>query len=305
MTLLLVFSLFTTAEMKKFIIVAQREKGFEAYREKKRTTENLKEKAYLQKFKAESHQKQDLVVERKKTKTQKPYVKKSYKLNFDLNRPPDNAYFNLNAFLFEEDNNSLITRKEIFERLLQRLYGSYPFYQKIPHFEKIITNRFLEEKDKFEQAVFAEELFSLTFEEANMREAFYLMLKGSDEYPSLLNYVHFRSLPGNKKINLLFAPPELILSLFDDPKAAFEIISLRDDVFSRMTLADTPLTRASIREELSQKTVQILMNNNLEASEYKKLFDFYVGKPGSVLYIIDPLTKKKIREKLFQKIHNE
>lgn len=303
MTLLLVFSFFTTSELKRYLNSAYLEKSFVSINEKKHALEKLKKMAELQELKTASQDKSEYIVEKKKEKKpteKKPQKKRSYKLNFDTARPPNNSRLNLYHFLFQDDSK----HQTLFENLLLTLYSKAPFCSDIPNFEKMISQKLLLEKERFKEAKFEtkfpDEISSVQFDDDKLQTAFYWMLKGKDAYPSLLNYLTFdtKTNRNSAKINLLFAPKELIMIIFNNPKTSDKILHFRDELFSQILTPETPLTRELIQEKMKEQFVSVLMDDNLPIDEYKKLFDFTLGKPGNVAFIEDPLTKKLIREKL-------
>lgn len=306
MTFLLLFSLFTSSELNRHVTAIFREKSFSNYICERESTQKLKQQALLQQFKSVVHAKDpsdlEIVKEIEKPspiseKTPSQKKKRSYKLNFDLNRPPDNARVNIRHFLL--DSETKIGKKcqiEIFENLLVHLYGNASFFQKIPSFEKIISAALLREKDKLLDGQFADEIGVLSFEDEEMRDAYYKILKGEGEYPSLLHYLALDSIT-RSKINLLFSSPELIRTLLDHESASNRLIDHRNDLLAQMCCKETELTRSQISKSLREYMDIIIEEENLP-EEYKQLFDYYVGKPGRLIFSKDPITNKIRYEKI-------
>ena len=236
----------------------------------------------------------DLIVEiaaKKPKKEPSTSKKRCYKLNFDLNRPPDNSRFNLRPFLIDPKKKmSNKTYIEVFENILVTIYKQAPFFQNIPSFEKRITEALLREKDQLIQAEFADEIGTLSFEDDQLRDAFYKMLKGEGEFPSLLNYLALDR-QTKPKINVLFASPELISAVLNHERAAKRIIEYRNEVLAQMRLPDTSLTRSQITTELRKQIEIIFAEENLPP-EYKLFFDCLIGKPGRLIFYNDPISGK-------------
>ncbi|MFN0065002.1 MAG: hypothetical protein ACKVOH_02060 [Chlamydiales bacterium] len=239
---------------------------------------------------------------------------RSVPLNINRARPPDNARLNLYGLLTD----SHPTAHPLYEQtaeLLRHLYGKQLFFTQVPRAEYRLLDLLIERKEIAKSFFFPDELGSLEFYDETIQKMFYRMLKGNQGeggYPSLLYFLSFdKSCSGNqKRINLMFAHPEILRCLIPDPLALAQLIDYRNSLWEEIEYQEKNRknlpkeackNRTQIKRELTEHMERIVTEAKLDWSEIKKRFDFTLGKKGSVLFIQDPQTGLVVREKFYTK----
>lgn len=231
-------------------------------------------------------------------KAKKERPKKSTPLNFDETRPPENSRLNLWECISEKKE----PYYEGMARLMRGLYGHKPFFMERAGFEYQILEELSRKKEEIATLNSVDELASLVLKNESLQEVFYKILRGGADFPSLLWYVRLDQKRGS--LNMLFAPLEVLISLFGK-EFAFDfdalrsglLIRMRDEEENRSLLeADLCLNRTAIHQQLKVEGEALLIKYKIV--DDSKCFDFHLGKPGSILYLVDDLTGAKVRERL-------
>lgn len=245
----------------------------------------------------------DLKLERSATPISHPRrceVKKSRPsrstpLHYNWARPPNNSRLNFFPLIQQNDEFCYQTAAT----LIRNLYGECSYF--IPHVEYRLLDALMKQQSMAIDFESPDELATLDLGDRELQQIFYRMLKG-EEAPSLLLYITYDSegTRTQKKINLLFASPELIRAIFDGGSISDQIIALVDATWNEIESFNSgeSLTRTAIRQQLAQKFESLLERASMSTDEAKKRFDFTLGKSGTILLIEDPKTGTITRQKL-------
>ncbi|NGX61225.1 MAG: hypothetical protein K940chlam9_00708 [Chlamydiae bacterium] len=250
----------------------------------------------------------------KKENTSKK-VKRSPTLRFNFNRPPNNSRLNLYFALFPIARSDLpdhFSYYELAADLIRDLYGEAEFFQRVPQAEYRILDKLKEKREETLTFQYPDELAQIDLGDPDLQEIFYRMLKGSHPYPSLLDYLSFDRLErthktsGDWKINLMFAPPELLQALFHDCTLVQKLESLRQEFWKKIIYQEEhrlELTkeecdgRTKLKKEIEEKVRSVFYEYGLDAEIDLNILDLSLGKYGNILLIVDSKTGIVSREK--------
>lgn len=251
--------------------------------------------------------------EQKPTKAKKsaPYVKKIGKLGINAARPPNNARLNFYTLLHKEPHKNTPQEFSLYEttaQLMRILYSNESFFQQIQDAEYLILDKLIEKKEETLTFATPDQLSTLLFEDENLQSLFIKMLKGTTKAPSLLNYITFdlnSEQEQARKISFLFADPDILRAIFNGNPIAEKLIEQRDQIWEKIDYQEkhrTQLTTGSNRTDFSTEIKeildQVLSSANLNSEKYKShVFDYTLGKPGTIIFLKDPLTGNLHREK--------
>lgn len=231
-------------------------------------------------------------------------------LGVDLHRPPNNARLNVFLLLKEDpkDRSSPISRYELMAKLMRKLYSNYPFFNEIENAEYKIINKLIECREATAKFRTPDELATLVFDDPQLQQLFYLMLKGPSGAPSLLHYISFfeNNQGEQSKINFLLAPRVIVEVILDSSPLVEELIEIRKNHWKAITYQEThrkevPKERAIGRESFKtefKKEIEGLLLRHGFSSEIVELFDFSLGKSGDFLFIDDATTHIILRQSL-------
>lgn len=231
-------------------------------------------------------------------------------LNFDHKRPPNNAKINFYDLLFSYNPDQTKGEYSLYEQtaaLLRLLYQNI-----LPAgAEYQLLNALILKKEETKAFLFPDELATLTFEEENIQNLFHQLLKGSQEYPSLLFFITFdkHTTRVTKKINLLFTSREILLSFFpvslvdsllDDRATLWNAIEEQQRL-QQLLPKEEHLTRSKISQITKAFFMEALKRHSLDDSALD-FFEFTLGKKGSILLTEDFLTHQKERKKILKRV---
>ncbi len=142
------------------------------------------------------------------------------------------ARLNLYPMLTRGDSPQKELYWETFKRLVDHLYSSSPFALDLPNVldcvrKALEANQAQDPSSKTcrPQRV---ELPRLDLKDPQMQKIWANMLRGrSRQYPSLLEYVCISDQRGDLKINLAFAPPELLAAVLQDDQVVATVLTKR------------------------------------------------------------------------------
>lgn len=225
--------------------------------------------------------------------------KNSTRLNFNTFRPPNNSRLNFCLLIQEGDD----FYYEVAARLMRNLYSETSYYT--PHVEYRILDALIQHKDEMINFCYPDEMCCIDLEDIRLQETFCAMLKGV-EAPSLLNFITCDSNTNRnqKKINLLFASPELLEAIFDNVSLCARLDLLLKEVWAsidnetHLVENDARLTRTKIRQTLTNRFDDLFGTVQLGNQEARKYFDFTLGTRGNILFLTDPTTNLLTRKKL-------
>lgn len=326
-TFLSLMGMMTTTTVKQFIAHSTQDTLYSRFLKAEQEIESKQVRAMWSDLKA-AHKdtlKSD-PTPREKTKEKKPRgsSNRCSPLQIDFERPPNNSRFNFYLLLFEEglELDKECSRYEIAARLLRHLYQRFSFFQEVPQAEYRILDALQRKKEGIADCTFPDDLSRISFEDADLQHVFTTMLKGGQTVdghviPSLLFYITFdrenpngKHLTKNQKnINLLFASQELLAAVFHNSEVssrfAVEQERIRNKILSYEKQRKESgkkelekLTRTKLSDELKAIFETIITENNLKAEDFKQLFDFTLGKYGTILFVKDPITHFPRREKI-------
>lgn len=245
--------------------------------------------------------------EKKTIKISKSKKKQQYRsLSVPFSRPPNHSRLNIYAFLSEqpEDRKETSSWYEILSRLIQRVYidtGHFPCGT-----QTLIVNALLEKKEEIIEGaqVQGEDVLSVIRFPDTVSDIMYHMLKGSEHYPSLLNFLHYEKKSLTQcKLNLFFMDPLLLEVVINHPDAYRQISQLREDILNKVKHQEQEIqnhrqaavielfkTRTDFRVELRENIEIILSQHNLFHLLNKKRFDYTLGSAGDYLFVTNPYT---------------
>ncbi|MBS0623837.1 MAG: hypothetical protein JSS62_04365 [Verrucomicrobia bacterium] len=235
----------------------------------------------------------------KKSQSKTHARKSSKSLRYNTARPPNNSRLNFFFVVQEEDPFWL----QAAANLMRHLYADHSFFLAIPNAEQEILKALIAHKHQAQNFEYPDDLASLDLENPVLQEIFYQMLKGNFA-PSLLNFITYESpaTPNQRKLNLLFAPSELLQVLFPDnfQQVEYLVAEVWQDILASEATQDPQqrLSRITIRQSLLKKIEDLCCTTHLALEEAKKHFDFTLGKSGTILFIEDPVTGELQRTKI-------
>lgn len=232
-------------------------------------------------------------------------------LKVPFSRPPNNSRLNLMALFLEapECRSEPSSWYAIFMRLLKRVYVDTGFFSEGDSY--LVVQALLNKKEEILSGAqkWGEEVLATIVFDDSVQDIVYRMLQGSEQYPSLLNFLHYEKKTLNQsKINLFFAHPQLLEAVIHHQEAFQKICILRQEVWERVQqqeykvqIKDPSLaleqfvTRTDFRKELQEKTQIILSEHNLLEVLNRKIFDYTLGSSGDYMFISDPYTQIESR----------
>lgn len=268
-------------------------------------SENEKAQADLENFRMHIKEVSQTDVEKPKRSSRKSSNRRSRSLGFNLSRPPNNSRLNLYLIIHRYPIADYLY--ECTARLIRSLYSEAEFFKQIPNVEYRILNKLNDLKEKTVDFNYPDELSTLDFEEEELQKIFYLMLKGAEGCPSLLNYITFddpqKLTRTTKKVNLMFAAPCVIEALFNNPDVSEQVITLRDHLWAEIIDQETNRLQRT-KDEGKNRTIfknefkeglEKILPSGIKPTEF---FDLSLGKLGNILFLKDPETDFIRREKL-------
>lgn len=230
---------------------------------------------------------------------------KSAPLNYDHARPPNNSRLNLYLLMNDEHPKAHYLYESTAD-LLRQLYGSQDFFKEIPHVEYALLNTLIEHREKAEHFFFADELGSLHFKDTHLQRIFYKMLKGSPDYPSLLHFITFDAHCGKnqRKVNFMFAPQEVIVALITDQHLCQKLLNYREALWAQIEEQEKnrhQLSSEAVKNRTFFKTELMNFFKENADKEIYQLFDYSLGKKGSIVYVQDPISGIVSRERILKK----
>lgn len=240
----------------------------------------------------------------KEKKPKKPSPLRS--LNYDLACPPNNARLNFYVVLIDDE-------KKLYEpaaRLLRNLYGHTSFFQNDSLLEYKLLDALILKREEAKGFLFPDELAKIALE-GDLQTAFSQLLRGGfDEKGSrlvpLTDYISFTN-DCNENVNLLFASQPVLEAVLGNNQVVEKLLLLRSELwpqiieqeenYKNMTVG---LTRTTIKKDLEKSFDSIVSEAGMDVVDFKKKFDFSLGKAGNYLMTTDPETGLPIREKLVQ-----
>ncbi len=306
LTFLMLMSLLTSSEVVRFSQNSLGNHLHKQYQENLATSDTLKAYVGYDNFRLRKSDNEDVAVEEE---IEKPPPKPSTSiprpasLEFNCARPPNNSRLNFYLLLNTQVPPSLY---EATARLMRNVYGNAYFFS--PNAEYRILDALIALKEETKEFVYPDEMSKLDLGDPELQAIFYSMLKGSEECPSLLNFITFDKVKyhENKKVNLMFADPVVIESLINHHPTTESILKMRQTVWEEINdqeehrlerTADECKGREILKKELAAEFRQILFDSGLDFKTYDKIFDYSLGKMGTILFIEDPLTGFIQREK--------
>lgn len=209
-----------------------------------------------------------------KPTTPRPRHRRPHSIEFNTKRPPSNAKINL--ILIDQQ----MSKEEVFASLKTLFYTVYE-----PAIPSYLLDEVLFKLEELSDEIiffcYPDELAGLDFEDPQLQELFYTMLKGSSDYPSLLNFVSIDA-DAPDSLNLMFAPKAVLNCFFSNPTVVDLILETRDSFFE--TLEKTTLTKQEV-EQAFYETVSIHLGNDLDQKQIRQKYDFSLGIPGNMLVV--------------------
>lgn len=190
----------------------------------------------------------------------------------------------------------------VFTRLLRLLYSHQPWWEAgldeqiadrlVPHLKKALSH--------------PEALGTLNLGDPHLQQLFYRMLKGAEGTPSLMDYITAEKPGSGAKINVFFAPIELLAAVFDNPDAAIEIVEFRQQLITKM---EKPEDQATLGLSPAQRRTQLYEEMTAHLTQYgdararatmvlEPTFEPKVKYRYAVISGIDPVTRIESKQRL-------
>lgn len=186
-------------------------------------------------------------------------------LNFNHDRPPNNSRLNLYLALCKEDP----AYEALAVRYLTQTFG--------PEAERVFA-ALKRERDKMTAFTFPDDLCTLELPE-EIRDVFYSWMPEFLHKTSFDTKLTFET----RRVNLLFACPALIEAVVGNSDRTAALIALRDQMWERIEAEEEDhLGRKKIKDALKEGAATILPE-----TELFQLFDYSLGKPGTVIFVKD------------------
>lgn len=319
-TFLMMMSFLTSSEMIRFAENSIENHCYTSSLTVRVAAEELRELTHLENLRGEytnSTPKKDPKKPKDKLSKSKDYVPKARALGVEAARPPNSARLNFYTLLNKIPSKELPKRFSLYEvcaRVMKSLYKDEPFFQEINNAECRILDKLIEKKAETLKFTIPDQLSTIDLEDEKLQKIFYHMLKGTNKVPSLLNYITFDDASSHeqkRKINLLFADPLIIHAIFPQGDVAEKLLLRREEVWDRITYQeenrlkggpDKQMRRIEYTKELQSVLDNTLLESGIKPEKYKShVFDCTLGKPGTVIFLEDPLTHRLIREKYIPK----
>ncbi len=294
LTFLTLMSILTSSELVHYKQTALGRHLFDNHQIAKQTQEELIQTALFNDFREEQNENpKPRDPNPKQEETPKP--PKNPSLNVNALRPPNNSRLNFYLVLNEEKGTFLY---ETAAQLMRLLYGDTQFFQTVPNPEYQILDRLKERAEACSEFVYPDELATLSLGHPELQMIFYQMLKG-EHAPSLLRFITFDTKLTREqgKINLCFAPEEILTAIFPNERIYQRIKQLREKLWYQIFFEETEHARTPLKAEFTAAFEQILNDYQLDTKLYKGYFDFGLSKPGNILLIEEPVTGIVHREK--------
>lgn len=222
-------------------------------------------------------------------------------LHLDL--VPHNARLNLASLFKERKNSNKDVRNDqyytIAVQLLNHLYKDCDFFQQVPHAEYALLDALLEnaalsnqkECPEIQQRLScADDLSMFQFEDPALQEIFYHILKGGEavkedrtviSYPSLLEFIIIEPNRRKFKINVHYAPKELLSAVLNHSQAAEELVAVREALHTQGgKIGKNGLHQTKLY--LDEEKVRMVLNKfGLDLGHYLELLDLSSRKPSA------------------------
>jgi hypothetical protein len=310
-TFLLLMGFLTSSEVIRFTQNTLEHGCYVNFQNALVAAEELREYGHLEELRGEESENSQ--PKKKSTKrAQKAGGKRIAKLNINSARPPNNSRLNIYSLLHKELHDKLpeeFSLYEVLARLMRSLYKEAPFFAEYPDIEYRLLDKLIEKKEATTHFETPDELCSLSFEDPQLQETFFQMLKGGKHGPSLLNYLTFDKINStqkpSRKINFLFADPLILKAIFPNETIVEKLLSRREKIWAEILYQEEHRLEMNERkgrrdyaEELEKAIEEVLVSEGLDGIKYKThIFDYTLGEPGTVIFIEDLLTKCLRREK--------
>ncbi|MEZ5315278.1 MAG: hypothetical protein R3E91_03590 [Chlamydiales bacterium] len=306
---LMLMSILTSSELNRFRHNSFRYQLQLDYQKRNRATENIVAHANLEDFqKEEKNEKEERLPIPHSPKPQNQ-IPRSSSLGFNLSRPPNNSRLNLYLLIHTSPHkNYPLSLYEGFARLMRKLYGQASFYRADCEYK--ILDCLMKEKESTQSFSYPDELANLDLGNPELQTIFYSMIKGIEEYPSLLDFITFdreKLSREKRKLNLMFADALVIESLLDHPSLTKKLLVLRATFWKEILDQESHRLerekeickgRNQFKNELLEEYKKILSEEGLDYDlNYKWVFDLSLGELGNILFIEEAQTGFKIREK--------
>lgn len=256
--------------------------------------------------------------EEKKSTTELNHSTSKYPkaLGVNMARPPNNSRLNVFNLLHKQPHKNLpeeFCLYDVMVRLMYSLYNQEPFFEKAHDAPRRILDTIIAKKALTTHFTAPDQLSELDLEDEALQHIFCQMLKGTHSAPSLLNFITFDTIDSpqtqSRKINLLFADPRILYAIFPDGTTADQLITMREQLLEtieyqklRKAQYDTSKGRRDYALELKQKLTDILLAGGFNAEKYAShVFDYSLGKAGTIMFIENSKTHIITREKYIPK----
>ncbi len=225
--------------------------------------------------------------------------KRSRRLNFDTLTPPTSSRLNLWWAVQEKGSDDY----ERAARLLRILYGKSELFQSHERIEYELLEGLHARRDKIGGMKSIDELATLVFDDPHLQTVFYQLMHGGYEMPSMMWFMVFEP-SQDRKVNLLFAPKEVLGAYLNREKLCEEIERFREELLERLIYEEKNRKELDGKECLGRIDINNYLKNRCQAlsGEYNldlvRLFELGLSKPGPILYKIDSETGAYLRRRL-------
>lgn len=316
-TFLAIMGLLTSSEMIQHHASSFEKQCYKQSRTLLAATEEIRDLSQIEELLKSENPKTDKPEPEEKDKSELKPERSSPKyikaLGVNMARPPNNSRLNLHTLLHKEPHQDLPEEFSLYQvtsRLIWNLYHEEPFFKIVHDAEYRILDKLIEKKEQTIHFTTPDQLSELNLEDEILQKVFYQMLKGTKNAPSLLNYITFDKIDTTeqkRKINLLFADSRIIHAIFPEGHTATQLLIRRAEVLdtieyqkaSKSELSATDYKgRRALAKELKLALEEVLNNAGFNARKYEaNVFDYGLGKSGTILFIENSKTHTITREK--------
>ncbi len=316
-TFLAIMGLLTSSEMTQHHASSFEKQCYVQSRNLLAATEEIRDLSQLDELRIsknpETEKKEPEEKDKSELKPERSSPKYIKALGVNMARPPNNSRLNLYTLLHKEPHSDLPKEFSLYQvtaRLMRNLYHDEPFFKNVHDAEFRILEKLIDKKEQTTHFTTPDQLSELNLGDETLQKVFYQMLKGTKNTPSLLHYITFdniESISPKRKINLLFADPHIIHAIFPEGNVATQLLIRRAQVLDTIEYQeanksklspDSSKGRRDLSNELKSALEEILKNAGFNAKKYESnVFDYGLGKSGTVLFIEDSKTHSITREK--------
>ncbi len=196
---------------------------------------------------------------------------------------------------------------EVTARLMRLLYTGQPCFS--PGVEYRLLDCLALKAAQGAPLTKADQVSSILLDDQELQAIFYLMLKGAEGYPSLLDFITVEPVSSeSQKINLFHAPQPVLAALFDDPELATELVVRRGDLIRDFEGRQLSMESSERQQFFVKSAHQVLSVHHQDLSRYTHLVEMTLIPQNSkyryiTLSVTDPASGMTLKRRIRLAIH--